>query len=353
MIIYLILLISIFLFFYVFKNKDKALVMSFIFITVIAALRKYTVGADTFQFYRDFLNIVKDSSWNYTNFRYEAGFYYLCKVLGLLSRDAQILIVVTSVFINFSVYKFIKKNSSDLFLSTILYIITLVFFSNMNIMRQALALAILLFAFELLKEKKYVKYVIVVLIASLFHTVAFASLLLLVFAMLPNRKLVYFIEILAAILSFVFYKQLFNVLTFGLGYSGYATSQYGVSNYLGAILSALETFTIVVALFLISYSKKAKDNSNKMKLLTIATILYTWFGFLVIRMNIFNRISGLFGVYNIVLIPCLLEKMKDNNKNNYVIMKNSTVVVYLTSFFIISVLRPEWHGVIPYQFFWQ
>lgn len=353
MIIYLILLVVIFIIFNISKNKNKAFLISFVLITLIAALRKYTVGADTLQFYRDFSNIVKDLSWNYNNFRYEPGFYYLCKILGLISGDAQILIIVTSIFINFSVFKFIKKNSSDLFLSTILYIITLAFFSNMNIMRQALALAILLFAFEFLKEKKYVKYIVVVLIASLFHTVAFASLLLLVFAILPNKKIVYFIEVAAAILSFIFYRQLFNILTLGFGYSGYATSQYGVSNYFGAVLSALETLVVVTSLFLVSYSKKNRDNSNKMKLLTIASILYIWFGFLVIRMNIFNRISGLFGIYNIVLIPCLLEKMKENNKSNYIIMKNFVVVIYLTSFLIISILRPEWHGVIPYYFFWQ
>lgn len=353
MAIYLVLLLLILFIFKVSNNKNNALVISFILITLIAALRKYTIGADTAQFYRDFTNIVSSYSWDYTDFRYEAGFYYLCKLLGIISKDAQILIIVTSILINFSVYKFIKKNSPDLCLSTILYIITLVFFSNMNIMRQALALAILLFGFEFLKEKKYIKYIIVTLIASLFHTVAFASLLLLLFAMLPNKKSVYFLEFFLAILSFIFYRQLFNMLTLGFGYSGYATSEYGVSNYFGSVLSALEIFIVIGSLFLFSYSKNSNNSSYKLRVLTIASILYIWFNFLVIRMNIFNRISGLFGIYNIILIPCLLDKMKENNKSNYLIMKKFLVIIYLTSFLIISILRPEWYGVIPYYFFWQ
>lgn len=353
MFIYLALLIIILAIFKIEKNKNKALMFSFVLITLIAAFRRCDIGADTLQFYRDFSNIIADASWKYSNFRYEPGFYYLCKVLGLVTNNAQILIITTSIFINFSICKFIKKNSPDLCLSTILYIITLSFFSNMNIMRQALALAILLFGFEYLKEKKYVKYILIVLVASQFHTVAYASLLLLLFTILPNKRKVYFIEVIAAIVSFIFYKQLFNILTLGFGYSGYATSEFGVSNYFGAVLSALETFIIIGFLILFSYNKTDKDMSNKMKLCTIASILYMWFSFLVIRMNIFNRISELFSIYNIIFIPCLLEKMNKNNLYNYKIMKFFSISIYLASFLIISILRPEWHGVIPYYFFWQ
>ena len=115
MLIYLILIFAILLVFTIFKKKNKALLISFVLMTLVASLRKYTVGVDTKQFYKAFLLIIADSSWNYSNFRYEPGFYYLCKIIGLITSNAQVLIVVTSIFINLSMYKFIKNNSSDYF----------------------------------------------------------------------------------------------------------------------------------------------------------------------------------------------------------------------------------------------
>lgn len=353
MIIYVFLLLACFLLFRISKDKTKSLIISFILITLVAALRKYTVGADTVQFYSDFSNIITDSSWNYNNFRYEPGFYYLCKLLGLITSDPQILLIITSIIINFSVYKFIKNNSNDYCLSAILYILMLYFFSNMNIMRQALALSILLFGFNYLKEKKYLKYIIVVAIASLFHTVAFASLLLLVFLILPNKKMVYFIQCILACISFVFYKQLFKILSLGFGYESYATSEFGVSNYFGSVLSALEIFAIGLLLIVFSERKKEDSKNDVEKILTIAYILYIWFSFLTIRMNIFNRISGLFGIYNIVFIPYLLKKILEKNETTYFMLKFVCLCVYMMSFFIISIYRPEWYGAIPYYFFWQ
>ena len=349
MLVYLILIFAILLVFSLSKNKNKALAISFVLITLVAAIRKYTVGADTIQFYRAYTLILRDSSWDYTNFRYEPGFYYLCKILGYINKDAQILIIVTSIFINFSVYRFIEKNSPGYLLSTILYIIMNCFFSNMNIMRQAVALAILLFGFEFLKEKKYIKYILVICIAILFHNVSFAALLLLIFSILPNKKSIYFIEIILALITFLLYKQFFNILTLGFGYSGYATSEYGVSNYFGAVLSALEILLIMLFLFFSSYKKNIKFDNKNIRLFSIAEILYIWFDLLVIRMNIFNRISGLFSIYNIILIPIIFEHMKKYNKDNYKIATTIFFTIYIASFIIISLYRPEWYGVIPYE----
>ena len=227
------------------------------------------------------------------------------------------------------------------------------YFSNMNIMRQAIALAILLFAFEFLKEKKYFKYIIMVFIATLFHTVSFAALLLLLFSVLPNKRIIYYLEIVMAIITFVFYKQFFYILTLGFGYSGYATSEFGVSNYFGALISALQILFIMAFLYIVSHGKKPANGDNKFRLLSISVILYIWFSFLIIRMNIFNRISGLFGIYSIVAIPIILEKIKNDNISNYRICKIIFLSIYFTSFCIISFFRPEWYGVIPYNFFWQ
>lgn len=353
MYIYIFLIFIIVILFTVIKNKKKALFISFVLMTIVAMLRKYTVGVDTSQFFNDFTRIISNNSWDFLNFRYELGFFYLCKFLGTMCSDGQVLIIITSIFINYSVYRFIKKNSPNYLLSTLLYILMNCYFSNMNIMRQAIALAILLLGYNFLKEKKVFNYLIFVLLASMFHTVSFASLLLLFFYILPNKKSVYYFEIILAMVTFIFYKQFFSILSLGLGYNGYADTVFGESNYFGSLIIALELLFIISFLFMFSYNKNNKYKNDNTRILTISVILYIWFSFLVVRMNIFNRISSLFSIYSIILIPILLEKMKNNNINNYKLSKIICILIFAISFLVIMIYRPEWHGTIPYYFYWE
>ena len=352
--VYIILLIFTILLFVVCKNKKTALCLSFILITLIAALRKYSVGIDTASFYNAFERIANSKSWNYLDFRFEPGFYYLCKILSLISKNPQILIVFTSIFINVSVYHFIRKYSSNTFMSTILYILMNVFFSYMNVMREALAITILLYGFEFLLDKKYIKYIFFVIIASFFHTAAFASIIALIYFVLPPKRISYFVEILIAIITYIFYASFFNILSSTFGYSNYANGVFGMSNYFGALIVFLENIIIFSILFLFASGKEKVDfNKRKMEVLTVITIVYLWFEFLTLRMVIFNRIYGLFIIYSIITIPELLNIIKKKNIFNYKVLLFVVFGVFFSSFIVIGALRPEWYGAIPYYFYWD
>lgn len=351
--IYIFLIFIILILFYFIKDKSKALKISFLLLTIVASIRKNTVGVDTLQFFNAFNRIGISNSWNYKNFRYELGFFYLCKILYIIFKKPQSLIFISSIFINFSVYKFFKENSSNYSISTILYVIMNIFFSYMNIMREAIAIGILLFGFDYIKDKKYIKFLIIVVIASLFHKAAIAILFLMVFSILPNKKISYFIEVCMALCTFLLYYRFFNILASILGYSDYARGSYGVSNYFAAVLKFLESLVTMVSLYFISYTGRNKFLNNKMRILTISTIIYIWFQLLSIRMIIFNRIYGLYSIYLLITIPELLMIIKKDNYTNYIIMKFFVITLYLLSFLIIGKFRPEWFGTIPYRFFWQ
>ena len=335
-------------------NYKKALKISFVILAVVAALRKYTVGVDTDQFYRMFTYIGANTSWNYRIARYEPGYFYLCKLLFLLCRDGQILIVVTSLFINYSAYRFIKENSPGYYSSTLLYIFMNIYFSNMNVMRQAVASSILLLGFRCLKEKRYWEYLVYVAIATMFHKVSVAAVLIVVFMVLPDRKLTYILEVFLAVISFVLGKRFFFLLSAVFGHSGYADSEFGVSNYFGSLIAAGEILLVAgLLLFLAFIKKRDAEKLQGDKLFIVICLLYIWFSFLVVRMNIFNRIAELFAVYTVVLFPKLLEYVDARNHRNYKIMCVFVRVVYFTSFVVINYFRPEWYGVVPYQFFWR
>lgn len=353
MAIYIILVLIILIVFKIDKEDTKALFISFFLLTLVAALRHYEIGADTYQFYRKYSEIGMDISWDYTKFRFEPGFFYLCKISYIFIKDAQALIVITSCFINYSVYRFIKLNSKDYCFSTIMYIFANIFFSYMNIMRQAMALSVCLFAYEYLKRKEYAKYFVLIGIACLFHTVAIANLILWAFGVLPHNKMTYRIAVGAALLSFVFYSQFFSILSFGLGYESYYQTSFIESNYLGALLEASQALLVIGGIVVFSMQRSKEYKNEEINLLIIAGIIYIWFSFLTIRMIVFNRISGLFSIYFIILLPNILEFVKSRNIKDYTLLKNASIFIYFVSFITISLLRPEWNRVIPYKFFWD
>jgi capsular polysaccharide biosynthesis protein len=148
------------------NSKKIFIIITFVILTIVAGIRTKDVGTDTEQYYRAYKRIGTYTSINSAfNERYEKGFVILCYGLNKISSDPQILIFITSAFINFCVLRFIYRNSNNLVYSVYLYITLNFYFSYMNIMRQAVAIGFLLLAFENLKSKKYVKYFLEILLA--------------------------------------------------------------------------------------------------------------------------------------------------------------------------------------------
>lgn len=359
MIYYFLIILLIIIFFKCFKRKTS-LFLSFSLLALFAGLRKYTVGVDTLQFYEAFTNIGQTDDWTFSEFRYEYGFSLLCKILYLIFKEPQSLIFVTSIFINFSVYTFIKNNSKDYFLSTLLYIFLNYYFNYMNIMRQAIAIAILLLFYKFLKNKQYLFYLFGVIIAFFFHKTAIMGLVLILVIMISKFKYLNFTIATCGIIAFTFYKEIFMFGASFLGdyYLAYLDTEFAVSNYFGSLLMVLQSFGISISCGYLYYKTRKKDRLEDSSFLMAISIVTLCCLALVMRMNIFNRISAIFEIYLIIFVPNILDNYK--RPSGY-ILKNRLILtssikyfcLFLTLLFFLGInfLRPEWYGVVPYEFF--
>lgn len=329
---------------------------------LIAGLRKYTVGIDTSQFYNAFTAIGQSSDWTFSEFRYEYGFSLLCKILYLIFKEPQSLILVSSLFINFSVCMFIKTNSKNYFLSTLFYVFLNFYFNYMNIMRQGICIAIMLLFYRFLRERKYVLYLIGLVFASLFHLTAIAGLLLLIAKIFDNDKSFIFLILFVGIISFAFYKQIFTLIASLLGeyYLNYINSVFAESNYFGSLLIFLEYLLLFASCGYLYYKTKNENRSENSKFLFLIGIITLCFSALVMRMNIFNRVMSIFEIYFIIIVPNLITDFKYSKgkvvfkySQLYSNVKLFTICLSLLFFISINVLRPEWYGVVPYEFFFS
>ena len=354
MAIYLIQLITIILL-TLFLNKTKLLksnkikenilfVSTFFVLALPMVFRGVNVGGDLPQYYNSF-KIIGESSWDFSNVRFEKGYCAFVKVLYTIFKNPRSLIITTALIINLSFLLFIKKYSKNIGLTSILYVVTNIFFFYTSAIRQGMALSLILLGLCVLnKNKKYTIpiYYLISFIAITFHTVALIGLFIpLLIFIKPNFKIVTALSIIGVI-CFIFCEQLFDILTGLVGkYSEYKNSQFDKSNYFGSLLLFLEMFIIFLTIAI--ECRKKEEYFNQWLLPSVG---YLTSMALVMRMSMFNRISTMLSIFFIVWTTNMLEQCK------YKKIYTFGIVFFLSiSMIVIQVYRPNWYGVTPFSFY--
>ena len=139
----------------------------------------------------------------------EPAFNLIVKAIYAFLQD-EYYIVVFAVFAALTVLisiAAIYQQSRDFMLSVYLYLALGLYFQSYNTVRYYLALAILLYAMRPLIQKRYAEFILIVLLASLFHKTALAALVLYTVARIPWKKWMVVPAAAAAISGPVFREQ--------------------------------------------------------------------------------------------------------------------------------------------------
>lgn len=94
------------------------------------------------------------------------------KIIGLIFENPQAILIITSLIILTGYALFIYKNSKMVWLSVFLFFTLGYFGAIMNTIRHQIAIVILLFSYNYIRENKFIKFIGIVLIAPLFHNTA-------------------------------------------------------------------------------------------------------------------------------------------------------------------------------------
>lgn len=105
----------------------------------------------------------------------ELFYYYLIRITYPL-MGIQGVFMFTHLIIMYLLYLSVQKNSKNFFLSTLILIISGFFNHSLNIMRQSIAIAFFLWSLNDIFEGKFLKYLIKIAVATLFHKTAIIML---------------------------------------------------------------------------------------------------------------------------------------------------------------------------------
>lgn len=356
------------------KRKKRYVIIAFGCLSIIAMLRSYNVGTDLqAHYYSTFLKVVNMEWDNLFTLTYENGYLVFYKLISEFTDNGQWMIAIHALFVIGITGWFIYKNSENVVMSTFLFITTNTWFMYMNIMRQAMAVCIVLIALEIWKKKewkfrRYILYAVVVLLAMQFHTSAFIGFFIPIFDYLPFKRKQIFFSFIAMIASFFLYDQLYNIVSlFQLGkrdYADFYSSSGEAINIINLYFMFIYLMIFLLGVVSLVYYKRKNvviDNGNPYNItningfsdgfllyMTLALVMCRIIG---LKVNIASRMTYYFIPAIFILLPRAINAFRrpSNRKDfKYIIYVLMTIGFILLGYRSAETL----YGTVPYSFFW-
>ena len=170
------------------RGSRVILVVAFVAFVAFSSMRAVSVGNDTVEYHRVFEEIKATTSLQeaFTVSRFEYGYVVLNYLVSRITDSFNILLLIISVFVYGSAVLFIKRYAANYSLAVLFAFGMSVFYDFTLYTRQGIAVAIFLLAVPDLMERKLLRYVLLVALASQFHM---SALLLLIVYLLPAMRL--------------------------------------------------------------------------------------------------------------------------------------------------------------------
>ena len=314
------------------KSRKKFCVFSWIVLSLIEGLRDFSVGTDTIQYAATF----EMEQMDY----YEIGFQLIGKFVHLFSDNPIVFLLIVSLITNGLIFRAIYKNSSNVAVSAFTYMSLYYYFNSFNAVRQYLAIGLILCAYTFLKDDKFMKYFIFVLIAALIHTTAIVGLLLFPLYQLnlkreiDKRNFVRWFGILLVfeILFVYLFKNYFHsILEFFPRYM----DAYGESDYYFEGRMSLQSIVTNALIFVVYLC--FCENINFAMFLAISVFLSfgTIFSFL------FHRIIWYFDVFSIFALADIWQTKTLNYKSRTILRVAIFIAClsFMTYYLLMNVMK--------------
>ena len=148
--------------------------LAYIILIVLLTLR-FRVGGDSL-FYEDVFDTMPDlkglSKLDLLVLDYQPLWYLLTAIVRSTIDDFRFFQFIHALIINTAIFYLIPKYTERKFLAVLVYYIFFYLYFGTEILREALAVIVFLFAYPLIFKKKYISYYLLCCVAYLFHAFA-------------------------------------------------------------------------------------------------------------------------------------------------------------------------------------
>ncbi len=337
---------------FVIKKETVLVILSIIAMGIVAAFRG-NAGTDSYAYRFDYENDIFSSQWR----EYEEGFVFLSKCLRTLNFSYQafffVLAVILSLFICMSIMK--EKRNIDATTAIFVFLTDLYLFS-FNGTRQAIAIGICLYAVLLFLDEKFIKGIIVVLFATLFHRTALICLgiVLIQICIKYKRSKLMMTAVILGVAAFIMnpsWMQTIVKYVFRSDYyTGYITkTTYSTNALLYYCIMYLPVFIVILCTY-----KGWRDNPRYRTLMVITIVGYVLSSLEIMASGGIGRIGYYLKYSNILsLAYCARMPLYVPFTNRELSARTTKVLIFVYCFILMvfSYFIKQYNQIIPYGWF--
>lgn len=353
---------------YIFKNKAKHRnYVGFVTIALIliSGLRSWKVGVDTRSYVEAFRLAPTLSSATISKIflEREALYYFFQSFIKTITNNYTVFLMIIAIFFCCVIAKLVYTYSKNPMLSYLMFLSMGYFYFSMAGLRQTIAMGFLILAFMAICEKKYVKGLLFILIASGFHISSLAFLIVYLLLLLPLN---FWYVLIISVLSIVAAVQGPQIVRALVDLIWGDTRSYDVNEF-GGISTLVLLILISICLIFVNrrafrtkinlktsrksiqtvFAKKTKEDIFNQ--LSVKTILFSIpIQVLAIYQANAFRLSMLFHVFTMIVVPNTIREIKDKK----IVLIANIVLGFLLclQFFLFTY---DTAGINPYTFFWE
>lgn len=333
------------------RNQRRAVLLMAIMIPVVVAMLRYNNGVD-YLMYLKMMKLAEQAGSSATAFTkiksIEGGYWFLLKSCGIIWPGKYFMTygVIALIICSFC-YAAIWQQSPNPVLSVYLFFASGIYFDSFNGLRQYIATAIVVFAYKYIQNGKLKKYLVAVVIASLFH---YSALIVIPVFFIRYIKIDLKKACFTILLCLAGGTVIFNFVSTFLSFTRYKYFLTSVEYEAQATTSTI-LFTTVISLISYGYFMyKKKKISERFQQLMNFQILPWCTAVLSITIPLAWRVQYYFMFFEIIYIPAFLLEV-ENKKTRW--MFATVFVTMYTSITIWGMTQNDWYYALPYNYYFN
>lgn len=332
-------------------NTKKYLIICCAELIVLAGIRGYTVGADTetylmaVDYYSSMSSSELISAKLVYPFDFEIGYFLLTKLCVFLGIGKTGFLFVVALIIYIPVFHTIKKHSHMPYVSILTYFAFGLFSFSLGILRQMIAVSILLLGWDFVVERRMARYILLVLFAMTFHTTAAIGIFLYFLYEINWKRVLLVLIPLETVLVFLGRRIVILAISIFPKYAGFIG---GVQDVQGGSYLMLILLNAVLYMSVLFHGNRNNEADDMTYCALILSICLQCLGY---AMGIFGRIVSYYSIYLIIAIPSLIHNIR--NKIGYK-WRGCVSLGAIICLFILTIISFEGNKyVVPYYTFWN
>lgn len=272
---------------------------------------------------------------DWTNVSVAPGLTFCSILLKSIGASFQDYLMVFAVFTVLAYLWFIRRYTSDLWLSVYFFLTMGVYTFTMAAIKQTTAVAFLVIATDRAINKKWWKFILWVAIAELFHPYAFVYLVIPLLFFRPWSKRTYFLLIGTILVAFSLSNLMSGILamTDSLGYN------YDTDAFIGDGVNIFRVMVVWAPIMLSFLARNSlSKNADRVAQVTInASMINAMIMFIGLfgTANYFARLANYFLIFQTLALPYLFRYFTFESKK---LLKTVCIIAYGGYFYYASAI---------------